>query len=464
MGMSTGKRSPETSGRRGPGLGSRKVAVTIDGPAGSGKSTTARLAAERLGYRCIDSGALYRAVAWKALAEGVDPENSAGLGALARRVEIRFEVEGGALQVWVDDQDVTEGIRKPEVTVAASAIARDPVVRQAMTEVQRALAAAAGVVLEGRDGGTVVLPHAEVKVFLAASGSVRAQRRQRELAGSGIDLPVEEVERDLAARDAQDSTRTHSPLRRPDGALEIDTTDLTIDEQTEAVVRAVRRAERGQPVSRAKVLGGIRHMRPHYGFFWRLLNLVGILVTGFRVIDRQNVPFPEGCIIACNHVSYWDPPIVGMAIPRELHFLAKRELFSNRLFGWLISAFNAVPINREGVDRRALERAQKLLRSGGALLVFPEGTRQKRGRLGRALAGIGALSLTTGVPILPAYVSGTRGFWRNLLERGRLCVRFGEPLAPESAAGATRSQRARELSDRVMREIAALEREGSGRG
>jgi len=442
------------------------VSVTIDGPAGSGKSTTARLVAGKLGYRYIDSGALYRAIAWKALGAGVDAEDSRALGALARQTDVELRMEGAGVRVWVDGRDVTEPLRRPQVTRAASAIARDPGVRDALTPLQRRMARRGGVVLEGRDSGTVVLPDAEVKVYLTASLATRAERRRLELAAAGVEVSAGQVERDLAQRDAQDSGRAHAPLRKPEGAVEIDTTRLSVDEQVELVVAAVRRASgaSGALSAAARMRRGTAAMRPRYGFFWRLLNVLAIVLMGFRVLGRENVPFPHGCIVACNHVSFWDPPIVGMAIPREVHFLAKRQLFRNRIFGWLISCFNAIPIDRDRMDRMALRRCQDLLRSDHAVLIFPEGTRQKSRQLGQALPGVGALALATGVPVIPAYVSGTQAFWRNVIRRGRLSVRFGKPLAGEGAPGQSSGARARALTERVMGAIARLRDESLGCG
>jgi len=444
------------------GGGERRPAVTIDGPAGSGKSTTARRVAEILGYRYLDSGALYRAIAWKALEAGVDPEDSESLGDLGRKTDLRVREVEGVLRVQVDGRDITEDIRRTDVTKAASSIALDPGVREALTEVQRELAAEGGVVLEGRDSGTVVLPDAEIKIYLTASVGARAGRRHRELANAGVGISQEEVEKDLNARDAQDSNREHSPLRKPEGAVEVDTTHLTIDEQVDAVVRHVRsvEAEMTSKVNRRGTPDGISSMRPVYRFAWKLLNILGSLLVGRRVLGRSRVPFPTGCIVASNHVSFWDPPMVGAAIPREMHYLAKRELFRNPLFRWLILSYNAVPINRDGIDRKGLKGAQDLLRSGEALLMFPEGARQKSGVLGKPMAGVGALAIGAGVPIVPAYISGTRGFRANLFRRGRLCVSFADPVFPKSAGGsAGRSAAARELTERVMEAIAGLRAE-----
>jgi cytidylate kinase len=202
------------------------MVVAIDGPAGAGKSTVARAAARALGFTYLDSGAMYRAAALKLLREG---------GAASERAA-ELEVELGE-RVRLDGADVTEAIRAPEVSEAASRIATNERVREALVAKQRALLAAGDWVAEGRDIGTVVVPEAQVKVFLTADSTERARRRAAEL---GTD--IETVARDQALRDAQDEGREHSPLRPADGAVELDTSALTVDEVVERIAALVRGA------------------------------------------------------------------------------------------------------------------------------------------------------------------------------------------------------------------------------
>ena len=205
------------------------MVVAIDGPAGAGKSTVARAAARALGFTYLDSGAMYRAAALKLLEEG---------GAASERAE-ELEIEVGD-RVMANGRDVTEAIRAPEVSEAASRIATNAKVRAALVKKQRALLDAGDWVAEGRDIGTVVAPDAPVKVFLTASPEERAQRRAAEL---GADAAM--VQRDQALRDAQDSEREHSPLRPADDAVQLDTTGLSVDEVVERIAELVRGARGG---------------------------------------------------------------------------------------------------------------------------------------------------------------------------------------------------------------------------
>jgi cytidylate kinase len=206
--------------------------IAIDGPAGSGKSTVARRLAERLGLDYLDTGAMYRAVTFAALRRGIDPAELERVAKLAVVVEMDVSVDG----VQVDGVDATIEIRGPEISRAVSMVAANPAVREELVRRQREWAhERGGGVMEGRDIGTVVFPDAVLKVYLSARPEVRAERRAAEV----TELDYETVAADMARRDAFDAGRDDSPLRRPDDALEVDTSDLTIDEIVEALARRI---------------------------------------------------------------------------------------------------------------------------------------------------------------------------------------------------------------------------------
>lgn len=208
----------------------RRLTIAIDGPAGAGKSTVARRLAARLGYLYVDSGAMYRAVTLKALREGIDPGDAEALAGLVARTEIVLEPSPEGVRVLLDGEDVTAAIRRQDVSRAVSAVSAHPAVRERLVELQRALARPGGVVMDGRDIGSHVLPWADRKIFITASLAERARRRQRELAASGVHAPLAEIEAEIARRDHLDSTRPASPLVRVPDAILIDTTGLTVDE------------------------------------------------------------------------------------------------------------------------------------------------------------------------------------------------------------------------------------------
>jgi len=213
--------------------------VTIDGPAGAGKSTTARAVASRLGFLYVDTGALYRALALKVQEAGVSPDD---LDEVRRCIEsARLDLSGSPdhAHVWLDGRDVSREIRTPAVSELASRLAALPDVRAHLVDTQRALAGHGPLVAEGRDLGTVVFPTAEVKIFLDANLDVRARRRARDLQERGIAAPPDQVREELERRDSRDRSRAQSPLRPPEGAKVIDTTGMDIESQVETVLEVV---------------------------------------------------------------------------------------------------------------------------------------------------------------------------------------------------------------------------------
>ncbi|GIK86669.1 MAG: cytidylate kinase [Betaproteobacteria bacterium] len=215
--------------------------VAVDGPAASGKGTIARRVAQALGYHYLDSGALYRLVALKALRDGVDPDAPDGVAALARALDVAFDGDA----VRLDGADATDAVRAEDVSAAASRVAVHAPVRAALLARQRAFRRPPGLVADGRDMGTVVFPDAAAKVFVTASAQERAARRQRQLRENGIDVNIQSLLRDIQQRDARDAGRAAAPLRPAEGALLLDTTNMTIDAAVAAVLAAVRAAGAG---------------------------------------------------------------------------------------------------------------------------------------------------------------------------------------------------------------------------
>jgi len=214
------------------------LVITIDGPAGAGKTTVSRLLARRLKYRYIDTGALYRAVALAASERGVRPDDDKGLEAVCRNLDLKFIQGEKGLRLLSNGVDVTDRIRTPEITMFASAASARPVVRTYLLAVQREMGKEKRAVFEGRDMGTVVFPDAEVKFFLDASGKTRALRRYREYAGK-TDQPLEKVEEEMRRRDENDSSRTLAPLRPADDAICIDSTFLSVEQVVDVMLRHI---------------------------------------------------------------------------------------------------------------------------------------------------------------------------------------------------------------------------------
>jgi len=216
--------------------GRRLMVVAIDGPAGAGKSTVARLLAKRLGLRYLDTGAMYRCVALRLREEGGGAGDREQAEGVARAVRIEFQA-GEPQRVFCDGRDVTEAIRLPEIGDLASAVSAIPGVRRALVERQREIVGAGGIVLEGRDAGTVIAPNAELKVFLTASDEERARRRCRELEQRGIPADFQDVLARLRERDRQDQTREDSPLRMAEDAVLLETDGMGIEEVVDRLAR-----------------------------------------------------------------------------------------------------------------------------------------------------------------------------------------------------------------------------------
>ncbi len=222
----------------------RDPVITIDGPAGAGKSTAAREVARRLGFKLVDTGALYRALAWALMQAGVSPEDDAGVGTLLARTTVELTGVGdlAGSRVLVNGRDVTAEIRTPEIAMLTSRVTAMKTVRDKLTPLQRSLAAAGGVVLEGRDTGSVVCPDAEVKVYLDATLAERARRRRDELAARGLSADYERVKAEVALRDLQDMERELAPLRKPAGAVAVDSTSLSPEAVVQRILEAVEQA------------------------------------------------------------------------------------------------------------------------------------------------------------------------------------------------------------------------------
>lgn len=218
----------------------KKLTVAIDGPAGAGKSSAARLAAGNVHYLYIDTGAMYRAITWAILQHHVDIQDERAVGSFIQPLSIRLEPLADTCRVYVNDTEVTEEIRTQEISFHVSSVAALAVVRQKLVQLQRDMAKQGGVILDGRDIGTVVLPDADIKIFLTASVHSRAKRRYLEMQAKGSTETLEEIENSIAQRDYQDSHRAVSPLKQADDAMLLDNSELNLEETADVITKLIR--------------------------------------------------------------------------------------------------------------------------------------------------------------------------------------------------------------------------------
>ena len=443
----------------------------------------------------LDTGAMYRAVAWFALEHGVEPTNAEKVAELLASFEVH--VDGGAghglaqmsaeasqkaatqkavqgsgqaaheavaqasdqtadrtekqqqqsAQVKVGNTDITEAIRTSEVTAASSIVAAYPAVRKRLRQLQRDWAEArGGGVVEGRDIGTDVFPEARHKFYLTASAEERATRRADETGTTTTQvLPT------LQSRDAADKSRQHSPLRKADDAIELDTTGFTVEQTVERVLSMIASATTsGGAASKdfsaydfpaAKNYGTKRSLgnRMFYSTARRLCLLISGPYLRQRIKNRQHLP-AEGPVIVApgGHRSNLDTLLVGMAVRRSPLYMAKDSLFKSRFWSSFIRAFGGFPVARDKLDRRALETAVEVLERGDVLIVFPEGSRQEGPKLQPLFVGVAWLSAKTGAPVVPLGIGGSQ----KVMPIGKIMPRphrirmiLGEPMPPPKTGG-----------------------------
>lgn len=431
--------------------------IAIDGPAASGKSTLAERLAERLGYLYLDTGAMYRAVTLAALRTGIPVEDEQAVTALARTIALDIRpptvADGRQYDVLLDGEDVTWAIRTEEVDAHVSQVSMYPGVREAMGRRQREIGGRGRVVMAGRDIGTVILPQADLKIYLDASVDERARRRQQELAARGEERPYAEVLEAMRERDRLDSTRALAPLRPALDAAVLDTTGLTIDQ---VVARALELA-RGRKSVDVRLPWKVRLFRAVGRPVFRLLFHI---LSDVETVGKENVPERGGYLVSANHLSIIDPPLIIAFWPRPLEAAGAVDVLDRPFQGWLMRSYGAVAVHRGEADRAVLEAIIARLNAGLPVLLDPEGRRSHVAGMQQARPGVAYLAARSGVPVVPVGVTGTESAtaaWRRL-RRPRLRMVIGKPLhlPPIDLRSPERKQALRANTDRVMRAIAAL--------
>ncbi|MFA5658184.1 MAG: (d)CMP kinase [Oscillospiraceae bacterium] len=406
------------------------INIAIDGPSGAGKSSIAKRLAKKMDYVHIDTGALYRAIALFVINNGADTCSEEEVSPLLNGIRIDIKHIDDSQHVFLNYLDVTSEIRSPDISMGASNVSAHPLVRAFLLELQREIAGKNNIIMDGRDIGTVVLPDADVKIFLTASPEERATRRFSELERKAVKISYDEVLNDIKQRDFNDSNREIAPLKKADDAILVDTTGNEFEQSVEILHKIIIH-ELENP--RKKSSGERCRICAFRIFLYAILRMVisGIfhIYYNLKIEGKYNIPKTGGNIFASNHRSYTDPILIALPTRVPFAFMAKEELFQGgRLFKWLITAFGAFPVQRGKGDFSAIDESISRLNLGRNLVIFPEGTRSKDGVVGRGKTGVALIAAKAQVKVIPVGISFKGS---KLKFRSRIKVKFGKPIDPE---------------------------------
>ena len=440
------------------------INVALDGPSGAGKSSIAKKAAASLGYIYVDTGAIYRSVALFMLRNNVDIKNKEEVSAKLSEIDVKLEHKDKTQVVVLNGEDVSELIRTPEISMAASAVSAIPEVRTFLLDLQRNIARENNIIMDGRDIGTVVLPNAQVKIFLTASAEERAKRRFKELQEKGDKSTYEEVLKDIIQRDYNDAHRETAPLKQAEDAVLVDTSDMDFDRSVEKIISVIKEKTAEEKLQKKKEHEVMARDPVEPGknvncFLWIVHQLFRFLVwIAYKIwykveyVGTENCPKGGGNMYVCTHRSYADPVLVSIPVRGPFRFMAKEELFKgNIFFKWLIIALGAFPIKRGNGDTEAIEKSIRTMKKGRNFLIFPEGTRSRDGKVGKIRSGaalIGAVSQTNIVPVAICFEG------RKLKFRSRIIVAFGKSFTPaELGADSTSPRCLKLIKNKISQEL-----------
>ncbi len=390
------------------------VRIAIDGPGGAGKSSVAKAVARELGIIYVDTGALYRTIALHMTGRGIDPKDSAAVTGELDKFTLELKFIDGRQVILLDGEDVGDRIRTPEISMAASAVSAIPEVRSYLLNTQRSIARRSSVIMDGRDIGTVILPHAEVKIFLTASPEARARRRYDELIAKGQDVTYEKVYEEMAERDRNDSTRAVAPCVKAKDAILLDNSKLTAEGTVKKVIKIIKK-------------------RTRKSLYMTLFSLLAAPIRFFQRIKRtglENIPDEGNFIICSNHIAAKDVFMIASCYPKEIKFIAKKELFSIPLLGSIIKKLGAIELDRSGSDVKAIKKAISLAASGADVAIFPQGHRYPgvEPQTTPTKNGAAMIAYKSTSDVLPVFIktkNNRYGFLR------RIEVIFGKPVKYE---------------------------------
>ncbi len=420
------------------------IRIAIDGPGGAGKSSLAKAVAHALGIIYVDTGALYRTIGLYMLKCGVDPKNADGVSARLAEVNLSLRFEDGQQCIYLNGEDVGDTIRTPEVSMAASDVSAIPAVRDFLLNTQRSIAKENSVIMDGRDIGTVIIPDAEVKIFLTAKPKARAKRRYEELIAKGREVTYEQVYKEMAERDKNDSTRTIAPCVPAKDAIKLDNSRLTPEKTLEKVLAIVKKAE-------------VR--RGRNGLYMFLHSLLAPALRFFfkvKITGAENIPENGGFLLCSNHIAKRDVVLIGACCPRAIKFIAKKELIAIPLLGTFFKAMGAIAVDRGGNDIGAIRKSIELIGKDAIVAIFPQGHRYPGVNPADTPLknGAGLIAYRSKASVLPVCIR-TEGVRYKLFRQVE--VIFGEPI-PYDELGFVNggNEEYTEVTDRIFKKVLDL--------
>jgi cytidylate kinase len=392
--------------------------IAIDGPGGAGKSSVAKAIAKELGIIYVDTGALYRSIGLYMLKNSISTKDNERVISALRDISLKMSFENNKQIILLNGVDVGDTIRTPEVSMAASEVSAISEVRAFLLETQRNIAKSNSVIMDGRDIGTVILPDAEVKIFLTASPEARAKRRHLELTEKGIDITYEQVYNEMVTRDTNDSTREIAPCVQAEDAILLDSSELTFEETVRAVLKIVKKIKKKRNKKGSALYKTLKFLvSPFYRLFARV-----------HVVGKENIPKDGGYIICCNHIGINDIIIMGTTFNRQIHFLAKKEWLKVPVLGWFMKKMGAIILDRGGRDVGALKHAVNAVKSGKTIAIFPQGHRYPgvNPQSTPIKSGISLIAYHSGAPIIPVCLK-TKDCKYKFLRK--IEIIYGRPLS-----------------------------------
>ena len=448
-----------------------RLLITIDGTSASGKSTVAKLVAGKLKFINLDTGAIYRAIAYhcaKSMPDLLKPEqNQEQLNLDVILQTFSYTISDDGKRQFLNNEDITEALRTPEISNLASKLAIMPEVRALSNKIQRDLAKGRNVVVEGRDSGSVVFTDADVKFFIDASTEERAKRRLSELKGKykkrRLSMSIDSVIKDIENRDRRDSNRQLSPLRRAKDSIYIDSTDIGASAATKKILKEVKTHRKQKKPYKFGFFAkrNLNHVSWVYKVIYFTAHLFFKVFYRLSLYGKEN--FIDGpAIVIANHESFLDPPLVGSSVPGEMHSMASEYLFKNRVMKWALPKIGCHPVSRTKNSPGVMKMMENLLARGKKILIFPEGSRSEDGKIKPFKKGIGLLALMSKCPIIPIFIEGTHEAWPKRKKfpklMRKLSVTIGTPLLWEdyerrSATAKEAAKKITEDSEKTLTEM-----------